>query len=265
MKILCIGDVVSVSGREMLYTHIERLKTEKGIDLVIANGENAAHGNGISIRTYASMMEAGVDAVTLGNHSWGMYRDAESLLEHKKNIIRPANYTGKCPGSGSMVLTAGDVRVGVINLIGRVFMGPSESPFYAADREIEYLKTRRHADIILVDFHAEATSEKQAMGWYLDGRVSAVFGTHTHVQTADETVLTKGTGYITDLGMTGPVYSILGRERRNVIEKFLNDVPQKFEIATGKGQFSGVIFDIDTEDGKCRSVERIFIRQEDVK
>lgn len=262
MKILCIGDIVSSTGRGIVYEYLPRIKEEKGIDLVIANGENAAHGNGITSRTYNELTEAGISGITLGNHTWGSYKEAAALLEHKNNIIRPANYSGKCPGRGSMVLNAGDVRVGVINLIGRTFMNPSESPFFTADKEIAYLRERRGADVILVDFHAEATSEKQAMGWYLDGKVSAVFGTHTHVQTADEMVLPKGSGYITDLGMTGPVYSVLGRERSSVVNRFLNDVPQKFEVATGRAQLCGAIFEIDENTGVCVDIERLFIRQE---
>ena len=259
MKVMCIGDIVSETGRSMVFKHTERLKEEKNIDLIIANGENTAHGNGINIKSYRELSAAGVDGITLGNHTWGVAKDAIQLLEHEDNIIRPLNYSGVCPGRGSMILTAADgTKVGVINLIGRTFMQPADSPFDAADREIEKLKKR--SDLIIVDFHAEATSEKQAMGWYLDGRVAAVFGTHTHIQTADEMILTKGTGYITDIGMTGAVYSILGKERRGVIEHFRNNMPQKYEIATGKGQLCGIIFEFDS-DGKCIDTERIFIRE----
>ena len=259
MRILCIGDVVSRVGREMLFRCVQDLRYEKNIDLVIANGENATHGRGMARGAYNELMRAGVDVVTMGNHTWGC-REVIDIMRKEGNVLRPANYNGDCPGAGSLVRTTADgKKVGVINLIGRTFLEPSSSPFEKADEEIEKLK--KVTDVILVDFHAEATSEKLAMGYYLDGRVSAVFGTHTHVQTADETIMPNGTGYISDLGMTGPSLSILGREKTSIIKRFLNGMPQKFEIAEGKGQFNGCIFDIDGETGRCVGTERVFIRE----
>lgn len=258
MKILCIGDVVSRVGREMLFKYVDELKYSKNIDLVIANGENATHGSGMARAAYNELMRAGVDVITMGNHTWHC-REIMDIMRLEDNVIRPANYNPQCPGKGSLVFTAKNgVKVGVLNLIGRTFLDPADSPFDAAEREIAQLK--KSANIIIVDFHAEATSEKLAMTYFLDGKVSAVFGTHTHVQTADETILPGGTGMITDLGMTGPSYSILGREREPVINRFITGMPQKFEIAAGDGQFNGCIFEIDENDGRCTEIERIFYR-----
>lgn len=259
MNILCIGDIVSRTGREMLFSYLPELKLQKEIDFIIANGENATHGRGLARPAYDDLIQAGVDAITLGNHAWGT-KDIISLMQYEDNIIRPANFDRGCPGRGSMVLKAANgARVGILNLIGRTYMNPCASPFETADREIEVLKET--ADVIVVDFHAEATSEKIAMGWYLDGKVSAVFGTHTHVQTSDEMILPKGTGYITDLGMTGPSHSILGMERKIILNRFLTGMPQKFEIASGKGQFSACIFTIDPASGRTTAVERIFYKE----
>lgn len=257
MKVLCIGDVVGECGRSRLAAELDKIKRENDISLTIINGENLAHGRGISRRTYDKMTEAGVDGFTLGNHTWDN-KDASALLKYAKNVIRPANFSRSCPGRGSMLLTAASgEKVGVISLSGRVFMNPCGCPFEAADREIAFLK--KQTDIIFVDIHAEATSEKIALGWYLDSKVSAVFGTHTHVQTSDETVLPGGTGYITDLGMTGPVYSVLGMERKAVIEKFISGMPQRFSPAGGASMLCGCIFDIGA-DGKAVSAERICIK-----
>ena len=254
MKVLCIGDVVSRPGREMLYNHLQRIKDENNIALTIINGENLSHGRGISRKTYDEMMSVGVDGITLGNHTWNC-KDVVNILSYNNNVIRPANFSKNCPGSGSMILKAtGGEKVGVINIIGRTYMESVDCPFEAVEREIKKIKNQ--TDIIFVDFHAEATSEKQAMGWFLDGKVSAVFGTHTHVQTADEVILPKGTGYISDLGMTGAFYSVLGMERQCVIEKFMTGMPRKFSVADGKARFCGCIFDVD-DKGICRNVERI--------
>lgn len=258
MKILCIGDVVGRVGREMLFAHVGELKYQKSIDVVIANGENATHGRGLSRNAYNELTRAGVEVITMGNHTWNC-KEIIDIMRIEGNVIRPANYSGVCPGEGSLIYTAlNGIKIGVINLIGRTYLEPSDSPFTAADREIEKLK--KSTNIILVDFHAEATSEKLAMAYYLDGKVSAVFGTHTHVQTADEVIMEGGTGAITDLGMTGPQISVLGRAREPIIKRFINGMPQKFEMAEGTGQFCGCIFDID-EDGKCTDIERIFIRE----
>lgn len=260
MKILCIGDIVSRTGREMLFKYLDDIKYSKSIDLVIANGENATHGRGLARAAYNELMRAGVDGVTLGNHAWGS-KEVVPIMRREGNVIRPANFHRSVPGSGSMILTSkSGVKVGVINLIGRTYLDPSNSPFDIVLEEIEKLK--KSTNIILIDFHAEATSEKQALGQYLDGKVSAVFGTHTHVQTADDMILSNGTGFICDLGMTGAVDSVLGMSSKIIIDRFLTGMPQKFEIAVGRGQFCGCIFEIDEESGKCIGTERIFIREE---
>lgn len=258
MKILAIGDVVSRIGRDMLFRYVDELKYQKGIDLVVANGENSNHGRGMTRSTYNEMTRAGVDCFTLGNHTWGA-KEIEHLLEAESNVIRPLNYSGKVPGRGSMLIrTRSGARVGIINLIGRVYMDPADSPFDAAEREIKRIKEQ--TNIILVDFHAEATSEKEAMGYFLDGKASAVFGTHTHVQTADEQILPHGTGYITDLGMTGACHSVLGMDKRVILDRFVNGMPGRFELAAGKGQLCGCIFEID-DDGSCIGIERIYLRE----
>lgn len=255
MKILTIGDIFGRVGRDSVFSVLDRIG--QSVDFVIANAENASHGRGLTKPVYEELKKAGIDVFTTGNHVWGC-PDIENVMRYNDDVIRPANFEGKIPGEGSTAITARNgVRVGVINLIGRTYMqGPICSPFYTADSEIEKLKGK--ADIILVDFHAEATSEKMALGYYLDGRVSAVFGTHTHIQTADNKVLEKGTGYITDLGMTGPECSVLGLDKNTIIKRFLNGMPQKFTVANGRGLFSGAIFDIDEKTGKTISVERIY-------
>lgn len=253
MKILCIGDIVGRVGRDMVFSYLDKHLYD--YDLVIANGENAAHGKGITKNVYEELKRAGIDGITLGNHTWGC-GDVKRILEFEDDIIRPANFDEGCPGVGSMVLKARNgVLVGVINIIGRVYMQPADSPFTIVKKEIEKLKKK--TNIILVDFHAEATSEKISMGYFLDGEVSAVFGTHTHVQTADEKILQNGTGYITDLGMTGPIHSVLGMDKSLIVNKFLNNMPVKFEVATGDGEFSGCVFEIDENTGKTVKVERI--------
>jgi len=258
MKILFIGDVFGRIGRDMLFEQSE--KGFFGADIVIANAENAAHGRGITKQVYEELLKTGVDGFTMGNHTWDC-PDALKILKYNDNIIRPYNLEGDVPGSGTMIVKAKNgVSIGVINLLGRVdIQPPSANPFLAADRAIEEIKNK--CDIIAVDFHAEATSEKQALGYYLDSRVSILCGTHTHVQTADEEILPGGCGYITDLGMTGPSVSVLGMDKNIVIDRFLNGLPKRFEPATGRGQFSACLFDIDENTAKCVGIERIFIRK----
>lgn len=255
MKILTIGDIFGRVGRDAVFRELETLRSEA--DLVIANAENAAHGKGLTRPVFTELKNAGVDVFTTGNHVWGC-PDIESIMRYNGEVLRPANLEGDVPGKGSVAVTAKNgVRVGVINLIGRTYMqNPASSPFFAADAEIEAMKGR--ADIIFVDFHAEATSEKMALGYYLDGRVTAVFGTHTHVQTADEKILPGGTGFITDLGMTGPSCSVLGVEKNTIVRRFLNGMPQKFTVASGKGQFCGAMFEIDDASGKILGIQRIY-------
>ncbi|MBR4724140.1 MAG: TIGR00282 family metallophosphoesterase [Clostridia bacterium] len=255
MKILTIGDIFGRSGRDAVFSVLEHSRDE--YDFVIANAENAAHGRGISKPVYEELSRAGIDAFTLGNHSWGC-PDVVKIMRYNDNICRPANFEGDVFGTGSIVVMAKNgVKVGIINLIGRTYMTQqAKSPFYTADEEIEKLSGK--CDIILIDFHAEATSEKMAMGYYLDGRVSAVFGTHTHVQTADSKVLPLGTGYITDLGMTGPAVSVLGIEKSIIVDRFLGGMPKKFEVATGCSQFCGAVFEIDENTKKTLSITRIY-------
>ncbi len=244
-------------GRDMVLEYLDR--NGRKFDCIIANGENAAHGRGMSKPVYDELKRSGIHGFTMGNHVWGC-PDILNVLKYNTDVIRPANLSSRAPGAGSMLLyLENGLTVGVINLIGRTYMQPAECPFQAVDREIERLRDK--TNVILVDFHAEATSEKIAMGYYLDGKVSGVFGTHTHVQTADETILPGGTGYITDLGMTGPIYSVLGVEKNSIIRRFTTGMPQKFEIATGAGQLCGCIFDIDSETGKALSLERIYKRE----
>jgi metallophosphoesterase (TIGR00282 family) len=259
MKILCIGDIVSRIGRDMLFKYVDDLKYKAGIDFVIANAENSNHGRGMTRSCYDEMKRAGVDVFTMGNHVWGA-KDVVSIMKNEGDVIRPLNLFDGVPGSGSVIVTAENgVKIGVINLIGQVEMSPCNSPFEAALREVK--RVSEITPIILVDFHAEATSEKIAMGYCLDGKVSAVFGTHTHVQTADEKILSGGTGYITDLGMTGPADSVLGMNKTIILNRFLTGMPQKFEIASGKGQFCGCVFTIDENTGKCSKVERLWFEE----
>ena len=255
MKILAIGDIVGRIGRDATMYYLEKHRDD--YDLIIANGENAAHGNGMTKSVYAELCSYGIDGFTMGNHTWGC-PDISNLMKYNNNIIRPANFDKECPGKGSMILKSKNgISVGVINLIGRVYMPlPFDSPFTAAEREIHFLSDK--CDIILVDFHAEATSETVSMGYFLDGKVSAVFGTHTHIQTADEAILPKGTAYLTDLGMTGAVHSVLGMDKRIIINRFMNGMPSKFELATGDGQFCGCEFEIDETTKKAINVTRIF-------
>ncbi len=255
MKILFVGDVVGAPGRDMLYSALGEIRSQRDVDMVIVNGENAAHGKGISRIICDDFFDAGVDVITMGNHVW-QNKDIFKILETEKCVIRPANLSKNVPGNGSVSVKIGDTLVGVVNLLGRVYLDPCDSPFDAATCEVEKLKDEG-CSVIIVDMHAEATSEKMALGWYLDGNVSAVLGTHTHIQTADEKILPKGTAYITDVGMTGPYYSVLGMDRKIIVDRFVTGLPQKFELADGAGQFNAVMLDVDEASGKCRSIERI--------
>lgn len=255
MKLLAIGDIIGNPGRKIVKELLPQIRKEQKIDCVLANGENAAGGIGITHAVAEELYAYGVDVITLGNHVWAK-KDIVNFINEDSRIIRPANMPNILPGRGSTIINLFNTRVGVINLLGRVYMDPIDSPFSAAVKEIENLKNE--ADIIIVDFHAEATSEKLAMGWFLDGKVSVVFGTHTHVQTADERILPNGTGYISDLGMTGPRDSIIGVDKETIIKKFTTLMPDKFEVAKGDTQFNAVVFDIDEKSGKVRQIDRIF-------
>ncbi len=256
MKILAIGDVVGFAGCEFLRSRLPQLKREEKIDLVIANGENSADGNGINPESAEYLFSSGVDIITGGNHSF-RHRKCFRLYDESPFLLRPANFPeATTPGRGWTVYDMGRVQVGVINLLGCTYMESLESPFCTADRLIKELGTK----IIIVDFHAEATSEKLALAYYLDGRVSAIFGTHTHVQTADERILKNGTGYITDVGMTGPLYSVLGVKPELAIKKFKEKLPVRFELAEGQCGMDCIAFEIDERSGMTISLKRIQIR-----
>lgn len=255
MRLLMIGDIVGRSGRRAIKVNISDLKREFELDLVIANGENAAGGKGITREVAQELFSTGVDILTMGNHVWDI-KEAHEYINRETRIIRPANYPPGTPGFGSNVFeTRRKVKIAVINLAGRVFLDALDCPFRKADEILA--RTKGIAQVVVVDFHAEATSEKVALGWYLAGRVSAVVGTHTHVQTADERILPGGTAYITDLGMTGPLNSVLGVKKEIIIEKFRSQLPQRFEVASGPFQFNGVIIDIDEYTGEANSIQRV--------
>lgn len=255
LRILAVGDVVSESGLDCLQHHLRHLKRLHHIDFIVVNGENAA-GIGITPHQAEALFDAGADVMTLGNHTWSKLKIAD-FLEDNRYALRPANFPQRLPGRGWRVYEwSTGLRIGVLNLIGRVSMDPNvDNPFTTVDAILKEME----ADIVLVDFHAEATSEKLAMGYYLDGRVSALWGTHTHVPTADAQILPKGTGYVTDLGMTGPAHSVLGIKPELSINKFLGGLPCRYEPAEGPCQLNGALFTIDTQTGRCTAVERIDI------
>ncbi len=255
MNILAVGDIVGDAGTEMFLSHIDEIKRKYEVDFCIVNGENACAGNGISRKKAEMLLSGGADVLTMGNHTFRQ-KEAFSLLAHNEKIVRPLNFPPDTVGRGAAVFNVGGRRIGVINLLGRIYMDQVDCPFRAVD---EALKTMK-ADLVFVDFHAEATSEKISMGWHLDGRVTAVFGTHTHVQTADDWVLPKGTGYITDIGMTGPIYSCLGVQKEIPLERFITGMPRRFEFADGKSMLSGVVFTVDENTGKTIKTERICVR-----
>ncbi|NLL16800.1 MAG: TIGR00282 family metallophosphoesterase [Clostridiales bacterium] len=255
MNILAIGDVVGTQGCEFLRHHLPAIKRLKEIDICIANGENSAAGNGITPTSATHLLESGVDFITTGNHAFRRHEVYE-YFNSDAPIIRPANYHHLTPGRGYDIIDKGRYSVAVINLAGTVYMEGADNPFDKAD---ELLKELQGIKTVIVDFHAEATAEKRAMGFYLDGRVTALFGTHTHVQTSDACILPKGTAYITDLGMTGPVDSVLGVEPALAIEKLRTGMPVRFENPAGRTAMNACIFTIDEKTGKALSVEAITI------
>ncbi len=260
MKVLFIGDVVGEPGRKTVKKYLPVLKEKYHPMVTIVNGENAAGGKGITNKIYRQFLEAGVQVVTTGNHVWDN-KDIFEFIDDAKYIIRPANFPDGAPGKGIVYIKVNSLEVAVINLQGRTFLPAIDCPFRKADQLVEEAKKR--TPIIFVDFHAEATSEKQAMGWYLDGRVSAVVGTHTHVQTADNRILPKGTAYITDAGMTGVYDSILGVDKEAVLRKFLTNLPTRFEVPKkGRIQLSGVLIEINKNTGTARSIERVLINDD---
>ena len=253
MNILFIGDTVGRPGRQLLKVLLPGLKEEYDVDFTIANVENAAGGSGITPGVATEIFDYGIDVFTAGDHIFKK-RDVLSIIDDESRILRPANFPPATPGRGAGIFKAANGEsVGVINLLGRVFMEPRECPFRIVKEEIESMQSK----IITLDFHAEATSEKVAMGWYLDGLVSAILGTHTHIQTADEKILPKGSAYITDVGMTGPQYSVIGRKIEDVLAKFITQVDRRFEVATDDLQLQAVLLDIDERTGKATSIKRI--------
>ncbi len=257
VKILFIGDIIGKPGRQVVSRELHRLVDRYLVDVVIANGENAAGGFGLTEETAKDLFACGVNLLTSGNHIWDK-KDAFEFIGREKRLLRPANYPDGTPGNGSTVFkTAGGIKVGVLNLEGRVFMNNLECPFRVADRELAWL--REETPIIFVDFHAEATSEKMALGWYLNGRVSAVVGTHTHVQTADERILPGGTAYMTDAGMTGGFDSVIGIRKEEAIEKFLSQLPIRFEVAKNDIGLNGAVIEVEEKGGRAVRIERISV------
>ena len=255
MRILFIGDVVGEPGRRAIRELVPKLKSSEKLDFVIANSENIAAGSGVTPSLADELFDSGVDVLTSGDHIWKR-KEVLDYIGTSNRLLRPANYPEGAPGLGATVIKSeSGESVGVINLIGRVFMQSVDCPFKIAKKEVESLK--RKSRIIIVDMHAEATSEKVALGWYLDGEVSAVIGTHTHIQTADEKILPGGTAFISDAGMTGPYDGVIGRKKEQILARFLSQMPTKFEMAEGDIQLHGVVIDIDDKTGKADSIKRI--------
>ena len=254
MNVLALGDVVDEYGCPFVRAALPKIKREYEVDFCIANGENSAAGNGITPFSAEYLFSCGVDVITTGNHCFRR-REAYDFFDESLSVLRPFNYPSGAPGRGAAVIDLGRTKIGIINLMGTMYLDNLDNPFRAADEALEKLDGCR---IIIVDFHGEATSEKQAMGYYLDGRVSALFGTHTHVQTADERILPHGTGYITDAGMCGSVDSILGIKKEIVISKMLSNMPARFEAEkSGERMINGVVFKIDEKTGSCADIIRI--------
>ncbi len=260
LNILCIGDIVGRPGRRIVAEKLKDFIEKHSIDCVIANAENAAGGSGLTPQIYDKLLRYGVNLITLGDHTYRK-RDIIKTLDTAENIARPANFSEHAAGRGFAVYkTSKGPTVAIVALIGRLFMKPAECPYNAVDKMLPKLQEK--ADIVIVDFHAEATSEKLAMGYHLDGRVSCVFGTHTHVVTADETILPKGTAYITDIGMTGPHKSVLGRGTESVLKSFRTQMPVPFEIATGDVRMNAILVTVDSNSKHADRIERISVAME---
>ncbi|MCH4389948.1 MULTISPECIES: TIGR00282 family metallophosphoesterase [Staphylococcus] len=259
MRILFIGDIVGKVGRNAIAEYLPKIKQSYRPTVSIVNAENAAHGKGLTEKLYKQLLRDGVDFMTMGNHTYGQ-REIYDFIDDANRMVRPANFPSEAPGVGMRFIQINDIKLAIINLQGRSFMQDIDDPFKKADQLIE--EAKKETNFIFVDFHAETTSEKNAMGWYLDGRVSAVVGTHTHIQTSDERVLPNGTGYITDVGMTGYYDGILGINRDEVIERFITSLPQRHVVPDdGRSVLSGVIIDLD-KDGKTKRIERILINDD---
>ena len=254
MKILAVGDLIGLAGIKQLKKVLSKIRETEKIDFVIVNGENSAEGMGITEKNFYDILNENVDVITMGNHTWGK-KEIFNFIDDKQ-IIRPANYSKNNPGKGYNIYECKGKKIGVINLIGRTSMSVlSENPFLVAKEIVSQIKNQ--VDIIIIDFHAEATAEKIALGYYLDGEITILFGTHTHVQTADETIFEKGTGYITDIGMTGPIKSVIGMDTNASIKRFETSLPEKYKIAEGKGKFNSCLFEIDDKTNKVIKIERI--------
>lgn len=259
MRILFIGDIVGKVGRNAIAEYLPKIKQSYRPTVSIVNAENAAHGKGLTEKLYKQLLRDGVDFMTMGNHTYGQ-REIYDFIDDANRMVRPANFPSEAPGVGMRFIQINNIKLAIINLQGRSFMQDIDDPFKKADQLIE--EAKKETNFIFVDFHAETTSEKNAMGWYLDGRVSAVVGTHTHIQTSDERVLPNGTGYITDVGMTGYYDGILGINRDEVIERFITSLPQRHVVPDdGRSVLSGVIIDLD-KDGKTKQIERILINDD---
>ena len=257
MKILMIGDVVGGPGRRILTRELRQLKAEKGADAAVVNAENCAAGSGITAALAKEILDAGADAITLGDHTWGQ-KEFAGQIGGLDRLVRPANYAPECPGRGWCLVTMPTFRFAVVNVQGRVFMNPVDCPFKTMDRMLAEIPK----DVpVFVDFHAEATSEKITLGHYLDGRVTAVVGTHTHVQTSDALVLPKGTAYLTDLGMTGPYVSSIGRDLKPVTKKFVTGMPSRFEVADGPCVLEGAVVEFDPATKRALSIETVRVRE----
>lgn len=262
MKLLIVGDVVGNPGRKTLYAYLEKVKDK--YDFIIVNGENAAAGFGITTKIADEFFEKGVNVITSGNHIWDK-KEIYTYLDGNNKILRPLNYPEKgTPGKGYTILESRQgIKVGVISAQGRVFMPPIDCPFTRISEVLDEMK--KQCKIIIVDFHAEATSEKLALGRYLDGKISLLYGTHTHIQTADEKIFMEGTGYISDVGMTGSDNGIIGMKEEVIIPKFLNSLPQKFEVAEGNERLNGLSVEVDEETGECISIDRINISLQQIE
>lgn len=263
INILLVGDVVGKPGRNILKETLPKLIAEREIGFTLVNGENAAGGTGLTPQATEIIFQAGADVITSGDHIWH-FKEIIPVLANNERVLRPANLSAKAAGSGvTLINSRAKIPIGVVNLLGRIFLRPADDPFRTAEAALEELTPK--TNIILVDFHAEATSEKMAMGWFLDGRVTAVVGTHTHIQTADERVLPQGTAYITDLGMTGPYHSIIGRRVDRVLQALTTDMPAPFDVAKEDVRLTGVIVKADPDTGKALSIERLLIKEDDLE
>ena len=254
MKILAVGDIVGESGVKKLKEQLPKIKKEKNIDFVITNGENSASGMGITEKNFNNIIEAGTNVITMGNHTWGK-KEIFKFIDNPK-LLRPANYPKGVPGTGLGIYECNGKKIAVMNLMGRVDINIlTENPFIMASDMVKEIQNK--VDIIIMDFHAEATAEKIAMGYYLDGRITAMFGTHTHVQTADETILEKGTGYITDIGMTGPKKSVIGMDVSASLKRFETTLPEKYKLADGNCMLNGCVFEINDESCRVEKITRV--------